>query len=249
MYSFSRKALFLVALVLFATVGSEAQSSTTEPQQPATSPSTQSGAAQPTPTQSSMSVQARIKARREQRRTAAIKEVYTHLYEAYGGTGFTRTLPGPGYQHFNLYSWDIGVSRYFSERLGVTLDGRGSYGTAYIGNNAYNVNHPAISQYSGMIGPTYRFILQPRYSVSARVLGGGVFGNFSGDTDGFGTKLLGLYPDGAAFAISASVPLEYNVSPQMGVRIAPEYLATGFGSTVQNGYGLTGGVVFRWGKQ
>ena len=129
------------------------------------------------------------------------------------------------------------------------MDGRGSYGTTYIGNNPYNVNHPAISEYSGMIGPTYRFILHPKYSVAGRVLAGAVYGNFSGDTDGFGTALLGLYPDGTTAIVSASVPVEYNVSPDLGLRIAPEYRLTTFDSSVQNGWGLTGGVVYRWGKQ
>jgi hypothetical protein len=245
MVSFSRKALFLLALAWFANFEGKAQSGATQPQQPAAS----------TPAQPPISVQARIRARREQRRAAAIKEVYSHLYEVYAGTGFIRTIPGPGlvggqgFQRFNLYSWDFGLSRYFNERLGVTLDGRGQYGTAYIGNNQYNINHPAISQYSAMLGPTYRFLLKPKYSVSARVLGGGIYGNFSGDTDKFGSAATGLYPDGATFAITAGVPLEYNVSPSLGVRIVPEYFATGFGSTLQNGYGVSGGVVYRFGKQ
>jgi hypothetical protein len=35
----------------------------------------------------------------------------------------------------------------------------------------------------------------------------------------------------------------------MSLRLAPEYVATGFGSTVQNSFGFTGGFVFRFGKQ
>ena len=77
------------------------------------------------PTASSMSVQARIRARREQRRVAAINEVYNHLYEIYIGAGFTRTLAGngavagAGLQHFNLYTWNVGLTRYFNEKLGA----------------------------------------------------------------------------------------------------------------------------------
>ena len=265
MFSLNRPA-FLLALTLSASFGFGAISpearafqspATPTPASPAPAPSESSNsqsepapqASQPAqPTASSLSVQARIRARREQRRTAAINEVYNHLYEAYAGAGMTRTVPGPPFQHFNLYSYDFGVTRYFNEKLGVTVDGRGSYGTAYIGNNPYNVNHPAISQYSGMIGPTYRFLLHPKYSVSGRVMAGAVYGNFSGDTDKFGTALLNLYPDGTALIVTAAGILEYNVSPGLGVRVAPEYRITDFGSTIQNGWGLTGGVVYRWGK-
>jgi hypothetical protein len=250
MFSF-RRTVPLLVLFVAASLGAQAQSSSSQAGQPA-APQQPSAS---TPNQASLSVQARIRARREQRRAAAIHDVYSHLYDAYFGAGFDRSIPGPGavagkgLQHFNLYSWNFGVARYYSDRLGVDVDARGSYGTAYIGNNFYNQNHPAISQYSGMIGPTYRFLLHPKYSVSGRVLGGVAYGNFSGDTDQYGTKLLGLYPDGAAASVSAGVPFEYNVSPGLGVRLVPEYRLTTFGSTTQNGWGLTGGVVARWGKQ
>lgn len=197
-------------------------------------------------------MQARLRARREQRRATAIHDVYTHLYEAYVGTGYLRFTPGDKLQRVNEYSWDVGVSRYFNERLGVTVDGRGTYGSAYIGPNAYTntaVFKPAISQYAAMIGPTYRFILQPKYSVSGRVMGGVSYGNFSGDLGTFKPEGLGLYSNGAGVAVSASVPVEYNVSPQMGLRVAPEYLLTSFGSSTQNSLGFTAGLVIRWGKQ
>ncbi len=205
-----------------------------------------------------MSVQARIKARREARRVQAIHDVYSHLYEVYVGAGYQRTkggegtVSGQGLQKINEFSWDVGVTRYFNQKLGVTLDGRGNYGSVYIGPNSVTnsaLTKPAISQYSGMIGPTYRFILEPRYSVSGRVLAGASYGNFSGDIGSFTPAELGLYPDGAGLALSASVPFEYNVSPGVGVRLAPEYYLTNFGSKLQNGVGFTGAIVVRWGKQ
>jgi hypothetical protein len=51
-----------------------------------------------------------------------------------------------------------------------------------------------------MIGPTYRFLLNPKYSISGRVMGGGGYGNFSGDTGTFKPTGLGLYPDGTSVA-------------------------------------------------
>ena len=106
------------------------------------------------------------------------------------------------------------------------------------------ITKPAISQYAVLVGPTYRFYLQPRYSVSGRVMAGYAQGNFSGDTNGFGTALLGLYPDGSTFAVNASIFVEYNLTPSVGIRIAPEYYLTGFGSTEQNSLGFTSGIVY-----
>jgi hypothetical protein len=251
----SRHSVLLLVLFVFATLTSQAQNSSSSAppeQQPAAQAPAQS------PTQSSLSVQARIKARREQRRAAAIHDVYTHLYETYIGAGYLRFHPGDGaregygLQRVNEYAWDVGVTRYFDQKLGVTLDGRGTYGTAYVGPNEVTnsaITHPAISQYAVMIGPTYRFILQPKYSVSGRVLAGAAYGSFSSDTGSFTPASLGLYPDGVGFAVNASIPIEYNLTPEVGLRAAPEYFLTNFGSTIQNNLGVTGSIVIRWGKQ
>jgi hypothetical protein len=205
-----------------------------------------------------VSVQARIRARREQRRAAAIHETYSNLYEAYLGGGYLRFTPGSALQRVNEYNWDGGFTRYFSERMGVTLDGRGIYGTAYIppvqGNppaGDIGITKPAVSQYAGLIGPTYRFYLQPRYSISGRVMAGIARGIFTGDTSGSSALAtdLGLYPDATTYAASASFIVEYNLTPKVGLRVAPEYFLTGFGSTEQNNLGFTAGIVYRFGKQ
>jgi hypothetical protein len=244
MFSF-RRSVLLLALTVSINLGAHAQDASSQSAQPA------APAAAPQTT-GPLTVQARLKARREQRRAAAIHDVYTHLYEAYVGAGYLRFTPGDALQRVNEYSWDVGVSRYFNERLGVTIDGRGIYGSAYIGPNAASntaVYKPAVSQYAAMIGPTYRFLLEPKYSISGRILAGGAYGNFSGDTHPFTPTSLGLYPNGAGAAVSASIPVEYNFSPGVGFRVAPEYFLTNFGSTIQNSLGFTGGVVVRWGKQ
>lgn len=197
-------------------------------------------------------MQARLKARREQRRATAIHDVYSHLYEAYAGSGYMRFTPGPQLQRSNEYAWNVGVTRYYSERLGVTVDGRGWYGPAYIGPNQPSntaVFKPKISQYMAMAGPTYRFLMEPKYSVSGRVMAGGAFGNFSGDLGSFTPAELGLYSNGASVAVNVAAPLEYNVSPELGLRLTPEYTMTNFGSEIQNNLGFTAGIVIRWGKQ
>jgi hypothetical protein len=254
MYSFRRVAL-LLALASAAIIQVQAQSSTSS-SNPAPADQQTAPAAQPqAQTPSQLSVQARIRARREKRRADAIHEAYGHLYEGYVGAGYLRFTPGPILQRVNEYNWDAGFTRYFNERLGVTIDGRGYYGTPFIEPQegdppagSVRLDKPAISQYAALIGPTYRFYLQPKYSVSGRVMAGYAQGNFTGDTNGFGTLGV-LYPDGSTFAASASIFVEYNLTPNLGFRVAPEYYATGFGSTIQNNLGYTIGLVVRVGKQ
>jgi hypothetical protein len=254
MYSFRRLALLLAlasAVLPVIQAQSSSSSSTPAPADQQTTP-----AAQPQgPTPSQLSVQARIKARRDKRRADALHEVYDHLYEGYVGAGYLRFTPGAILQRVNEYDWNVGFTRYFNERFGATIDGRGYYGTPFIPPTvgdppagSVRLDKPAISQYAALIGPTYRFYLQPKYSISGRVLAGYARGNFTGDTNGYGTLGV-LYPDTSTYAASASIFFEYNVAPNIGLRVAPEYYLTGFGSTQQNNLGYTIGLVIRVGKQ
>ncbi|MGD0831498.1 MAG: hypothetical protein ABR907_11170 [Terracidiphilus sp.] len=264
--SFSCRFAFLLALSLAALTSASAQtassSSAPAPDQAQASQST-------APNQGSLSVQARIRARRAQRRAAAIHDAYSHAYEAYAGMGYLRFGPGPGrpasdgfaatpaLERAHEYAWNAGFTRYFDERLGVTLDGRGYYATAYLFNNQQTnsgITNPAISQYAGLLGPTYRFYAAPRVSVSLRGLAGVVHGNFSGDiagnvASGNSPNSLGLWPDGYTFMATAGLPVEYNMTPTFVVRVVPEYVLTGFGSTTQNSLGFTIGAALRFGKQ
>jgi len=263
MSSSCRLALFL-ALGLAAATAASAQSSSSSSPSDQSQAQPEQNAAQ---SAGALSVQARIKARRAKRRAAAIHEAYSHRYEAYTGIGVQRFEPGPGpvvtnpgsFPHGQLehaweYAWNVGLTRYRNERLGWNVDGRGYYSTAYVGGpNApvtgiYNV---AISQYALMAGPSYRFYLQPKFSVSVRGLAGFEKGNFSGDTN-HSTVLatqLGLWDNGYTFAATPAIPFEYNVTPKIGLRVAPEYYFSGFGSTIQHSRAFTLSIVYRFGKQ
>jgi hypothetical protein len=244
MFSFRSLALAL-AIAAGAALSAPAQDSSSTSAQPAPQDQTQQAPAN----QGSVSVQERIRERRAKRREQAIHDVYSHLYEGYVGMGYMRFIPGPNLQRTTMYAWNAEFTRYYNERLGATLDARGNYGTVFVGLNPYNVTRPAVATYSGMLGPTYRFVLEPRYSISGRAMAGYIQGRFSGDTNGFGTQLLGLYPDSGTFAASVSIAGEYNLSNGIGLRLAPEYNFSGFGSSLQASRGFTGGFVFRFGKQ
>jgi hypothetical protein len=256
MQSFRRLA-FLLAFALPAMPAAFAQSSSasspsTTPDQSQSGDQTSSSQQSAQESQGQINVQARIRQRREQRRATAIHDAYDHKWESYADMGYLRFQPGPSLQRLTFYSWETGLTRFSTERLGYTLDGRGYYGTAYVGLNPYSqgaFTRPEVSMYNVLFGPVYRFYLQPKYSVSGRVMAGWAHGNFSGDTNGITPTLLGLYPDANTFAASASVIGEYNLTPSVGFKLAPEYFVSGFGSTVQSSLGFTAGIVYRWGKQ
>jgi len=258
--------LLAIALPAIPNVLAQAPDSTSSsPAQDQTQGSSSSAAGQAqqsaAETAGQLSVQQRIGQRRAQRRATAIHDAYDHKWETYLDMGYLRFTPGPNQQRLTFYSWETGLTRFHSERLGYTLDGRGNFGTAYVGLNLTNDTRYAISQYDLMAGPVYRFYLQPKYAISGRALAGGAFGNFEGDTNGF-KNLCGdspnypnnksvclLYPNALSFAANVSVIGEYNLSPSISFKLAPEYFFTGFGSTLQASRGFTAGMVVRWGKQ
>ncbi|HEX4031849.1 MAG TPA: hypothetical protein VHX20_15895 [Terracidiphilus sp.] len=258
MYSF-RRSVLLLALACVALPFAQAEGSSSNPQAPATQDSSQPAQSQPTQshpaqeTPQQLSVQARIRMRREQRRATAIHDAYDHLYEAYVGMGFLRFSPGKYLQRTTFYAWNTGLTRYYSERFGVNFDARGSEGIVYTGlqqgvTNAGNTRLK-ISMYNLMIGPTYRFYMQPKYSISGRVLGGVALSSFSGDTNGEGSTTFGIWPDGTTYSIDGSIIGQYNISPTVTIRLTGEDLATGFGSSLQNSFGFTSGVTYRFGRR
>ena len=257
MHFFRRLALLLaVTLPAIPATLAENPSSSSATQDPTTS---SSSASQETAgeTQGQISVQQRIGQRRAQRRATAIHDAYDHKWESYMDMGYLRFTPGPDAQRLTYYAWESGLTQFRNERLGYTFDGRGYYGTAFVGLNPTNKSRYAVSQYDLLFGPIYRFYLQPKYSVSGRVMAGGAYGNFEGDTNGFqnlcnlapGQTSCLLYPSGWTYAASASVIGEYNLTPSVGFRLVPEYFFTGFGSTVQASRGFTIGMIYRFGKQ
>jgi hypothetical protein len=247
MFSFRRSAgvLAVISLLSYGALAQSTDSSSSAPaQEQPQAPSATTGQQQ-----GQQTVQARIRARREARRAQAIHDTYSHPYEVFVGAGYQRFTPGPKLQRTTMYAWDVAVTRYWSEKLGLTFNARGNYGTAFVGLNETSLTRPAISHYDFMVGPTYRFRLRPRYSLAGSVKGGVAMSNFASDTNKFGTAVLGLYPDGTTYAINASLIGEVNVAPNLSLRLAPEYGATGFGSTWQNDLGATFGFVYRFGKQ
>jgi hypothetical protein len=252
MFLFRRFAV-LLALLLPVSIAALAQSSSNSPESTSQAPAPAGQDQAPAASQSGQaSVESRIRARRAQRTAQAIHDTYAHPYELFIGSNYQRFEPGPTLQHATMYSWDAAITRYKSERFGITFEGRGNYGTAFVGLNPSSITRPAISHYDGLFGPTYRFRMRPKYSIAGRALGGFAVGNFTGDTNGFGSICFApqgclLHADGTTYAFAVGIVGEVNLSPGLSLRLAPEYFANGFGG-LQNDWGATYGLVYRFGK-
>jgi hypothetical protein len=189
-------------------------------------------------------------ANRKARIARQIKDTYTHRWETGGGGGWVRFRSGEYLQKNSEIAFWANTSYFFNQKLGVTGELRGGYGNAKIGNTPYNIPNPQISEYPFMAGPTYRLRLKEHTAVSVFALAGTAIGKFDGDTKGIPSTDVGMWPStNARAAFSIGLNLDLNLYPNLAFRIAPSYLGTTFGGTVENNAGFEMGLVFRYGRQ
>jgi len=192
-------------------------------------------------------------ASRQARIARQIQETYTHRWEVGGGGGWLRFRSGEYTQKNSEITFWTNTSYYFNEKLGVTGEIRGAYGNAKPLQGVSDLNvigNPQISEYPFLAGPTYRFLLRQKFSVSGFALGGTAIGKFDGDLHGLPSSQFGFWPStGARPAFSVGGNLDINVYPNLALRIAPSYLGTTYGGSLQNNVGFNMGLVYRFGRQ
>jgi hypothetical protein len=238
----------LIFLIFLAIPGLPAQNSTpSDTQAPAQA---QPENPQQNQVRLAQEAQARIRARRQQRKEHIVQDTYSHKFEVYGGGGYTRFRPGSSLQNINESAWNVGLTDYLWGRLGITGDVRGYYGTAFTYTGPYNIFKPSISEYTFMVGPQYRFMRREHWAVSGQVLVGGAKGNFTANGAGLPGPFVGLWNSGTGVSFAAGVPIDYNIGPALAFRIQPGYWLSTFGSTTQvKNLGFNAGLVFRFGRQ
>jgi hypothetical protein len=190
-------------------------------------------------------------ANRKARIAREIQDTYTHRWEVGGGGGFLRFRSGDYLQKNSEIAFWTNLTYFLNPKLGLTGELRGGFGNAKVGNNTYGINYsPQISEYPFMAGPTYRLRATEKTAISAFALGGVAIGKFDGDTKGIPAADLGLWPStNARPAFTLGVNFDLNLYPNLAFRIAPSYLGTTFGGSLQSNGGFEMGIVYRFGRQ
>ncbi len=204
------------------------------------------------PAQSTRRPRRESSANRKARIARTVADTYGHRYEVAGGGGYERYRSGQYLQQNNEVTFWASTLYALNPRLGVLGEVRGAYGKAKIGNllpsgNVLNFN-PEISEYNFMAGPSYRLVAQEKFGLSAFAEGGVTLGKFAGDSKGLTAAQIGVWPADYAAAFSAGLNFDYNLFPDVALRVTPTYLGSTFGGTLQNSKGLNVGVVYRFGR-
>ncbi|MES2222155.1 MAG: hypothetical protein V4587_14465, partial [Acidobacteriota bacterium] len=198
------------------------------------------------------SLENRRLATKQRREAALVTETYTHRWEVYVGGEYMRFRPGPDLHNSGMGGWIVGATRYFNPRFGIMADARGDYGNNSLGavngggNNTYNAK---FAVFPFTIGPIYRFYGNSKFSVSASLQLGDVFGYFDKNTGPFPPQSEGFYPASNVGAAIPSLNLDYNLSPGLAIRLSPHMLIDNFGGDISHNQSIMLGMVYRFGRQ
>ena len=195
-------------------------------------------------------------ASRQARIARTIYSTYSHQWEVFGGGGYLRWKSGDYTKKNNEKSWIAAANYYVTPKLAIVADAQGSFGNAHqqlpspsAPNYFAQIPNPQINEYFFTGGANYRFYEKEKIALSAQGTGGVAWGIFSGGSKGIPSTQLGLWADGFKPAFTASFNADYNVYPNLAVRVAPTYIGTTFGGEVQNNVGFNVGVIYRFGRQ
>jgi hypothetical protein len=208
--------------------------------------------AQTAPNGTPLPTRARRNASRQSRIARNIQDSYSHRWEVAGGGGFLRFQTGPTLQRITQVNFFMAPSYHLNPKWAVAGEVRGMYGSANIPNeNALNGSFsPQISEYTFMVGPQYRLMAREKYTISANAEVGVAMSKFGGDAKGLPSEDLGMWPDSNSKGVfSFNLIADYNIYNNFALRIAPTYLGTTFGDTIQNNLGVNFGLVYRFGRQ
>lgn len=189
---------------------------------------------------------------RQRREAELMTETYSHRWEIYGGGQYMRFRPGPDLHNSGMGGWTLGLTRYFTPRFGISADARGYYGSNSLGpvnGGGYNTYNAKFSVFPFTIGPQYRFYSNTKWTISGVVQGGAVYGYFDAHTNGIPPQLVGFYHAGITGGGIASLNVDYNLSPGLALRIAPNVLFDHFDGNFDHNQGFLMGIVYRFGKQ
>jgi hypothetical protein len=183
-----------------------------------------------------------------------IQDTYSHRYEVIGGGGYLRFRSGDYTRKNNEISWATALNYYLNSKLAIVGDARGSFGDAHaLTDNIYGIYKPQINEYTFMGGASYRFYAQEKFAFSVQGLAGTGWGIFSGGSKGIPATDLGLWSSGFRPAFSVGLSADYNIYPNLALRLTPTWVGTNFigvnGSTIQNNIGFNVGVVYRFGHR
>jgi hypothetical protein len=178
---------------------------------------------------------------------------YANRYDVYGGLSFMNFQAGQNLpSRMNLGGGELQGTYWLAgdsiwrRHLGLSADYRFEAGTTPVFPSPGSVN-PArklVTMNIGMLGAQWRGPRNRYAALNYHALAGVGDGNFRGDPNYY----VGLYTNRTKPMGVVGVSLDYNRSKNIAVRIQPDMVFEHFGTETREFFSLSGGVLYRFGK-
>jgi len=191
---------------------------------------------------------------------------YDNKYEFYASINFMNFMAGQNLpKRMNLaggeylFTYWLSSKNRFLRNLGPGLEYRGEAGTTPVFGQAeglpYNVSRPLVYMNMGLVGAQYRGPKNQYVALNYH----GYFGVSHGTFDSTLAKgqppqptwsqVTGLYSNRTKPIAALGGSIDFNISKKWAVRFSPDLMLEHFGTETREFVAVSGGVIYRWGKQ
>jgi len=178
---------------------------------------------------------------------------YDNKYEVYGGLAFMNFQAGQALPtRMNLGGAELLGTYWLTPKWGVGAEWRGFWGTTPVFPNPYIKGRPLVGLNMGMIGAQYRGPKNQYAALNFHGYFGAAHGSFNRGTGVVPPQVLptiGLYSDRTKPIAALGASIDINHSKNVAFRLSPDLILEHFGTETRTFFGVSGGVVYRFGKR
>jgi hypothetical protein len=180
---------------------------------------------------------------------AAAPVTYTNKWEGYLGFTLNNFQAGQNVtSHMNLGGIEVEGTRWLNQRWGIAADGRMDAGTTPVTPNPYDNARVLVYRETFMGGVQMRGPKNQYAALGLQALAGASHGTFS-QGPSVAPELVGLYTDRTKPMFSVGATVDVNLSARMAIRLAPALILENYGTETREWFGMSGGVVYRFGQK
>ena len=174
---------------------------------------------------------------------------YTDRYEGYLGLSFANFQAGQNITtRMNLGGIEAQGTMWLTQRYGIAADFRGDAGTTPVFPNPYGNNRPLVYRETGMGGVQVRGPKNQYAAVDLHAFAGVSHGVFDEGIT-VAPPLVGLYTNRTKPMFALGGSLDLNRTSYLALRLSPDLILEHFGTETREFFGISGGVVYRFGQK
>lgn len=167
-------------------------------------------------------------------------------YEVFAGASMLGLRPGGELSRVWLPGWQVAATRYFTGRLGATMDVSGFYGEREVATVGGGTRAVDFRQIALLGGPQIRLIRRERVQTNFRALFGFANGAAQGQS-GAGVPPA-VTVGGSALAATFGSAVDIRLREKWALRVQPGVFLTRYGGELERNFRVSVGLVYSGGR-